>query len=89
MGRRNKLEGGKEEQFLRCIMLEIRKEAIALDEKELLELERIITDRDEKGALSFLKRSVYNKIFRSQQGRLKSHLDTGGDVIEKFKGQLK
>ena len=70
-------------------MLEIRKTAIALDEKELLELERIITDRDEKGALGFLKKTVYDKITRSQQGRLKSHLDTGGDVVEKFKGQLK
>ena len=70
-------------------MLEIRKTAIALDEKELLELERIIIDCDEKGALRFLKKSVYDKIVRSQQGRLKSHLDTGGDVVEKFKGQLK
>jgi len=70
-------------------MLEIRKTAIALDEKELLELERIVTDRDEKEALIFLKKSVYDKITRSQRGRLKSHLDTGGDVVEKFKGQLK
>jgi hypothetical protein len=70
-------------------MLEIRKTAIALDEKELLELERIIIDCDEKGALRFLKKSVYDKIVRSQQGRLKSHLDTGGDVVEKFRGELK
>ena len=70
-------------------MLEIRKTAIGLDEKELLELERIITDSDEKEALRFLKKIVYDKIVRSQQGRLKSHLDTGGDVVEKFKGQLK
>ena len=33
-------------------MLEIRKTAVALDEKELLELERIIVDSDEKEALS-------------------------------------
>ena len=70
-------------------MLEIRKTAIALDEKELLELERIIIDCDEKGALRFLKKSVYDKIVRSQQGRLKSHLDTGGDAVEKFRGELK
>ena len=31
-------------------MLEIRKTAIALDEEELLELERIVIDRDEKEA---------------------------------------
>ena len=66
-------------------MLEIRKTAIALDEKELLELERIVTDRDAEGALGFLKKTVYNKIARSQQGRLKSHLDTGDDVVERFK----
>lgn len=66
-------------------MLEIRKSAIALDEEELLELERIIIDRDAKEALVFLKKSVYEKVARSQQGRLKSHLDTGGDPVERFK----
>ena len=66
-------------------MLEIKRTAIALDEKELLELERVITDRDEKGALSFLKRAVYDKISRSQQGKLKSHLDTGDNSIERFR----
>ena len=50
-------------------MLEIKETAIALDEKELLELERVITDGDEKGALSFLRKAVYNKISRSQQGK--------------------
>jgi len=51
-------------------MLEIKKTAIGLDEKE---------------ALSFLKKSVYDKVERSQQGRLKCHLDIGGDPVEKFK----
>ena len=54
-------------------MLEIRKTAVALDEKGLLELERIIVDSDEKGAMRFLKKSVYDKITHSQQGKLKSH----------------
>ncbi len=66
-------------------MLEIRKTAVALDEKDLLELERIIVDSDEKGAMRFLKKSVYDKISRSQQGRLKFHLDTGGDPVERFR----
>ena len=48
-------------------MLEIRKTAIALEEKELLELERIITDRDEKEALRFLRKVVYDKISHSQR----------------------
>jgi len=65
-------------------MLEIRKTAISLDEKKLLELERIITDGDEKEALSFLKKAVYEKVARSQQGRLKSHLDTGVNPMEGF-----
>ena len=66
-------------------MLESRKTAVALDEKELLELERIIVDSDEKGAMRFLKKSVYDKITRSQQGKLKSHLDIGVDLVERFK----
>jgi len=65
-------------------MLEIRRAAIALDENDLLELERIITDGEEKEALRFLKKSVYDRIVHAQQGRLKSHLDTSGDPVEKF-----
>ena len=65
-------------------MLEIRKAAIALDEQEIMQLERIITDREEKEALVFLKKSVYDKVLHSQQGRLKSHLDSGGDPVQKF-----
>ena len=65
-------------------MLEIRKAAISLDEQELLELECIITDCEEKEALRFLKKAVYDKITRSQQGKLKSHLDTGGNSVERF-----
>jgi hypothetical protein len=65
-------------------MLEIKKTAIALDGKELLELERIVTDADKKGALSFLKKAVYDKIAHSQQGKLKSHLDAGDNPVERF-----
>ncbi len=66
-------------------MLEIKKTAIALEQDELIELEQIIVDCDEKEALVFLKKSVYDKVSRSQQGKLKSHLDTGGDPVERFK----
>ena len=66
-------------------MLEIKKAAIALDEKELIWLEGIIIDEDEGEALTFLKRAVYNKIAKGQQGRLKSHLDTKGYPVEGFK----
>jgi hypothetical protein len=50
-------------------MIDIRKTAIALEEEELLELERITVDRDEKEALVFLKKSVYDKVVSSQQVR--------------------
>jgi len=50
-------------------MLEIRRTAIALGEEELLELECIVVDRDEKEALRFLKKSVYNKVADSQEVR--------------------
>ena len=50
-------------------MIEIRKTAIALEEEELLELERIMVDRDEIEALNFLKKSVYDKVVDSQQVR--------------------
>jgi hypothetical protein len=50
-------------------MIEIRKTAIALEEEELLELERIMVDHDESEALDFLKKSVYDKVVDSQQVR--------------------
>ena len=65
-------------------MLEIRKAAISLDEDEVLELERVITDRDEKEAMAFLKRCVYDRILHAQQGRLKSHIDTGDNPVDGF-----
>lgn len=49
-------------------MLEARKTAVALEEEELVELQRIIIDRDEKEALKFLKKSVYDKVAKSQKG---------------------
>jgi len=66
-------------------MLEIKKTAIALEEKELMKLEEIVIDRDEAEALRFLKRAVYNKIAQGQQNRLKSHLDAPGNPVELFK----
>jgi hypothetical protein len=61
-------------------MLEIRKTAVSFDERDLLELERIVTDGDEKEALRFLKKYIYDRIAQAQQGRLKSHLDTANPV---------
>lgn len=61
-------------------MLEIRKATVSFDEKDVMEMERIVTDGDAKEALRFLKKSVYDRILHSQQGRLKSHLDTASPV---------
>ena len=65
-------------------MLEIRKTAVSFDERDLMELERIVTDGDEKEALRFVKKSIYDRIIHAQQGTLKSHLDTANPV-EGFK----
>jgi len=65
-------------------MLEIRKTAVSFDERDLMELEIIVTDGDEKEALRFVKKAIYDRILHSQQGRLKSHLDTGGDTTRNF-----
>jgi hypothetical protein len=64
-------------------MLEMRKAAVSFDETDLMELERIITDGDEKEAFGFVKRAVYDRILHAQQGKLKSHLD-GGNPVEGF-----
>ena len=61
-------------------MLEIRKTAVSLDEKDVMELERIIIDNDREEALKFLKKSTYDHIAHAQQGRLKSHLDAANPV---------
>ncbi len=61
-------------------MLEIKKTVVPLDEQDVMALERIITDADEKEALRFLKKSIYDRISHSQQGRLKSHLDVANPV---------
>jgi hypothetical protein len=64
-------------------MLEIKRTAISLDENDLIELVRICIDGDKEGALGFLKQ-FYKRINYSQQGKLKSHLDTGVNPVDKF-----
>jgi len=48
-------------------MLEIKKTALSFDENDILELEKIITDSDEKKAFQFLKKSIYDKVLHAQQ----------------------
>jgi len=64
-------------------MLEIRRTAIFLDEGELLELERVITDRDVEGAFAYLRKSVYGKIVTSQ--RLQCHAGMSGDTVDSLR----
>jgi hypothetical protein len=65
--------------------MEIRKTVISFEECDLIELERIMVDEDTKQAFLFLKKSVYDRILHSQQGKLKSHLDTPDNPVEQFK----
>ena len=70
-------------------MIAVIRTAIALEEGELIEFQRTIVDRDEKEALKFLKKSIFGKVFHSQKGRLKSHLDSGGEnSVETFKRKV-
>ncbi len=64
-------------------MLEIKRSTVSLDESDLIELERILIDSDEKGALIFLNKTVHDRIMHAQQGKLKSHLD-GTNPVEGF-----
>ena len=66
-------------------MLEIRKTAVSFDERDLLELERIMVDNDQTEGMKFLKKCVYDRIAHAQTGRLKSHLDGDSDPTRKFK----
>jgi hypothetical protein len=68
-------------------MLEIKKTAIVLEEIDLLELERIIIDSDRDEAFKFVKKSVYEKVVHSQQGKLKSHLDGNSNPTESFQSR--
>ena len=66
-------------------MLEAKREAVALEPQELVELEQIVTDEDRDGAYLFLKERVYKRILSAQGGRLKSHLDGASDPAGSFK----
>ncbi len=65
-------------------MLELKKVAISLEAQELMELERIMIDSDEKAAFLYLKKIVYDRIIKSQKGKLKSHLDSGNNPVDGF-----
>jgi len=66
-------------------MLEAKREAVALEPQELVELEQIVTDGDRDGAYRFLKEHVYKRILSAQGGRLKSHLDGASDPAGSFR----
>jgi len=56
-------------------MVQIRRTVVPLDEEEVMALEQIIVDSDEKEALRFLKKVIYDKIGRSERGKLKTDLE--------------
>jgi hypothetical protein len=51
-------------------MLEPSREAVAFEPQEIMELEEIVIDKDEKAAYLFLKECVYKKITSAQAMRL-------------------
>jgi hypothetical protein len=61
-------------------MLEARITAVSFDEQDIMELQRIVIDNDEKEALEFVKKAIYERILHSQQSKLKSHLDAANPV---------
>jgi len=65
-------------------VLEAKREAVALEPRELVELEQIMTDEDRDAAYSFLKERVYKRILSAQHDRLKSHLDGASDPAGGF-----
>lgn len=65
-------------------MLEAKREAVALEPHELVELEQIITDQDRDAAYSFLKERIYKRIGTNQRNRLHSHLDGASDPAGSF-----
>ena len=48
-------------------MLKPKKETVTLDGKELLEIEEIVMDGDKERALAFLKKTIYDRILKSQK----------------------
>ena len=65
-------------------MLEAKREAVALEPQELVELEQIVTDEDRDAAYEFLKERVYKRIRTAQHNRLHSHLDGASDPAGGF-----
>lgn len=70
-------------------MLEITAKVVTLTPEEVLELERIVTDGDEKASFVFVKKSIYRKLVRSKENRLKSHLDGDPDPTGSFAAKNK
>lgn len=48
-------------------MLEIKREIVSLEPEDVMELERIITDRDQGSAYKFLKKKIYQRMEISQR----------------------
>ena len=70
-------------------MLEIKRQAVALEPEQVLELERIVTDQDREAAYAFLKKHVYNRLSGSQGAKLKCHLDGESNPAQNFKDKNK
>ena len=50
------------------------KEAVILSQKEIIELEEIVIDKDKDSALEFLIKNVYEPIIKNKKNRMQSHI---------------
>jgi len=55
------------------LSLEIKKAILTLEPEDVMELERILIDRDEEAALKFLSKKVKAKIEAAQKSGLHCH----------------
>jgi hypothetical protein len=65
-------------------MLEITRKTVTLEPQEVMEMERIVTDKDQAEAFNFLKKKIYQRLITSQENRLKSHLGGCQDPASTF-----
>ncbi|MDI6857181.1 MAG: hypothetical protein QME71_02575 [Dehalococcoidia bacterium] len=66
-------------------MLEAKREGLAFEPEDVVELKQIVADADEKAAFAFLRDRIYKRILSAQGARLKSHLDGTSDPAGSFK----
>ncbi len=50
------------------------KEAVILNQKEIIELEEIVRDKDKDSALEFLIKNIHEPIMKNKKNHMQSHI---------------